>query len=712
MLDTISSPPMIAENHSLLAVLRSLDRLLDRAITQAKLADDPDAVPASYRGLYLHPSEMERALQRQPGESPLQATTLELDEFAQDFGQAIGQSQPLIQLQQLFHLSWVDLALVVIALAPEIDLRYERIYAFLQDDVTRKRPTVELALNLFCDSFINKLKCRAQLTAESPLIRYGILHLTGEAITSFLAYAIKLDEQISRFLLGIPGLDERLHPCCYLLPGRNTPANLPVTANTQDRLDRLIPGLLSTAVPVHLYLQGASGIGKARVAESIAARWGKSVLNVDLTLLLEQPDALPTLLNLMHREACCQNALLYLHGWEAILKREYSSTRQLYLTFVAKFPATLILAGQQPLPAEIAGQLPVVTLALTLPEAAERRVYWQASLTQAGIDLESETVQTLGNHFRLTPEQIDQAIAMATHQSRWVTPKNQIEPELFFRAARQQSSQALTQLAQKVSVKSTWADIVLPPETRTQLQEVCTWAKYQATVLEQWGFDRKLSRGKGITALFSGPPGTGKTMAAEVLAHDLQLDLYKIDLSQIISKYIGETEKNLDRIFSAAHNANAILFFDEADALFGKRSEVKDAHDRHANIEVAYLLQKMEEYEGVAVLATNLRQNMDDAFVRRIQAIIEFPFPDEESRQHLWQVSFPTAAPLHQDVDFGFLAREIKLPGGNIKNISLAACFYAASQGRAISQADLIKAAAREHQKLGRRWQFEPDDGA
>jgi hypothetical protein len=614
MLDTISSPPIIAENHSLLGVLRSLDRLLERAMTQAKLADDLDAVPASYRGLYLHPSEMERALHRQPGESPLQATTIELEEFAQDFGQALGQSPQLMQLQRLFQLSSVDLALVVIALAPEIDLRYERIYAFLQDDVTRKRPTVELALNLLCDSFINKLKCRAQLTADAPLIRYDILHLTGEATAASLAYTIKLDDQISRFLLGIPGLDERLRPCCCLIPKRDgTLADLPLTADAQDHLDSLVAGLLSATPPVHLYLQGASGMGKGQVAESIAARWGKSVLSVDLTLLLEQPDPLPTLLKLLHREACCQNALLYLRGWEAILKYEYSSTRQLCLSFVAKCPVTLILAGQQPLPAEIAGQLQVVTLALTLPEAAERRVYWQASLTQVGIDPEPATVQSLGNHFRLTPEQIEQAVTMASQQSRWAAPSSQIEPELLFRAARQQSSQALAQLAQKVPVKSSWADIVLPPETFTQLQEVCTRVKYQATVLEQWGFERKLSRGKGITALFSGPPGTGKTMAAEVLAHDLQLDLYKIDLSQIISKYIGETEKNLDRIFSAAHNANAILFFDEADALFGKRSEVKDAHDRHANIEVAYLLQKMEEYEGVAVLATNLRQNMDAA---------------------------------------------------------------------------------------------------
>jgi AAA+ superfamily predicted ATPase len=692
----------VAEDYSLLSVLRSLDRLLDHAILQAKQAYENDTIPASYRGLYINQNEIERAMQREPGESPLQGTTVE---FEPQFAEAIRQSKPLAQLQQMFNLSGFDLALVAIALAPEIDLRYERIYAYLQDDVTRKRPTVELALNLLCDSVETKLRRRAHLTSNSPLMRCGILHLAGDvnhAQPSFLAYALKLDEQIVRFLLDIPGLDERLQPFGRLIAPSGTLAQLPVTPETQQCLATLTAQFQSTPQPLRLYLQGPSGMGKRRAAEAIAHQLGKSLLSLDLGLLLDRKEDLTPLLNLFYRASCCQNAVLYLRGWDAILKREYGLMQQLVLAFTAELPSLTILAGQQPLPVEIAGQIEVVTICLSLPDAAQRRAYWQSSLVKAGIDLDVASLNALSDRFRLTPKQIDRAIAGC--QSPWTTA---IEPEVLFRAARQQSSQELAQIAQKVPIKSTWDDIVLLPEPLAQLQEVCNQAKYQSTVLEEWGFDRKLSRGKGVTALFSGPPGTGKTMAAEVLAHDLQLDLYKIDLSQIISKYIGETEKNLDRIFTAAHHANAVLFFDEADALFGKRSEVKDAHDRHANIEVAYLLQKMEEYEGVAVLATNLRQNMDDAFVRRIQAIIEFPFPDEGSREGLWQVAFPPEAPMGRDVDFGFLAREIKLAGGNIKNISLAASFYAASEGCAIGQTHLIKAASREHQKLGRRWQFD-----
>jgi SpoVK/Ycf46/Vps4 family AAA+-type ATPase len=238
-----------------------------------------------------------------------------------------------------------------------------------------------------------------------------------------------------------------------------------------------------------------------------------------------------------------------------------------------------------------------------------------------------------------------------------------------------------------------------------QLHDVCASVKYRHIVFSQWDFERKLALGKGVNILFSGPSGTGKTMAASIVAHELERDLYKIDLSNVVSKYIGETEKNLSRIFREAQASNAILFFDEADALFGKRSEVKDAHDRYANIEVAYLLQKMEEYTGIVILATNLSKNLDDAFARRMQHTIEFPFPDAASRERIWRGMFPAKAPLADDVDFGFLARQFELAGGNIRNIALAAALMAAEEGGqdgAIRMEHLIVATARELQKMGK----------
>jgi SpoVK/Ycf46/Vps4 family AAA+-type ATPase len=230
-------------------------------------------------------------------------------------------------------------------------------------------------------------------------------------------------------------------------------------------------------------------------------------------------------------------------------------------------------------------------------------------------------------------------------------------------------------------------------------------------VFESWGFGRKLSLGKGVNALFAGPSGTGKTMAAEILAGDLGLDLYKIDLSTVVSKYIGETEKNLARIFTEAETSNAILFFDEADALFGKRSEVRDSHDRYANIEISYLLQQMETFEGVAILATNLRKNMDDAFVRRLAFTIHFPFPEADDRLRIWRGTWPAAAPVSSDVDLDFMARRFRLAGGNIRNIALAAAFLAADDGKTVAMPHLIRATRQEFHKMGKacvRTDFEP----
>jgi SpoVK/Ycf46/Vps4 family AAA+-type ATPase len=221
-------------------------------------------------------------------------------------------------------------------------------------------------------------------------------------------------------------------------------------------------------------------------------------------------------------------------------------------------------------------------------------------------------------------------------------------------------------------------------------------------VLSDWGFGAKLSLGKGVNALFAGPSGPGKTMATEIIASELGLDLYKIDLSGVVSKYIGETERNLDRVFSAAEDANAILFFDEADALFGKRSEVRDSHDRYANIEISYLLQKMEEYEGLAILATNLKANLDEAFTRRLAFTIHFPFPDEASRLRIWRGIWPASMSLDSGVDLEFLARQFKLSGGNIKNIALSAAFLAAESNTLVTMSHLLHATGREFQKLGK----------
>jgi SpoVK/Ycf46/Vps4 family AAA+-type ATPase len=260
----------------------------------------------------------------------------------------------------------------------------------------------------------------------------------------------------------------------------------------------------------------------------------------------------------------------------------------------------------------------------------------------------------------------------------------------------------LGQLATKIEPRFDWEDIVLPTDQLALLREIVDTVWGRPVVLDDWGVGRKLASSRGVTVLFAGPPGTGKTMGAEIIAGELGLDIYKIDLSTVVSKYIGETEKNLARVFKEAESSNAILFFDEADALFGKRSEVRDSHDRYANVEISYLLQQMEAYNGLTILATNLRANLDDAFTRRLQFAVDFPFPEEEYRLRIWRTLFPADVPRKADIDFGALARRFKLAGGNIRNVIVSAAYLAAADGGVVGMNHLLHGTRRELQKMGR----------
>jgi SpoVK/Ycf46/Vps4 family AAA+-type ATPase len=274
--------------------------------------------------------------------------------------------------------------------------------------------------------------------------------------------------------------------------------------------------------------------------------------------------------------------------------------------------------------------------------------------------------------------------------------------EHLHQACRVQGGTPASSLARRVEPKHTWDDLILPAPQREQLVALCSQARHGSIVYGTWCFDRKLSLGRSLNALFCGPPGTGKTLAAEVIAADLGLALLKIDLSHVVSKYIGETEKNLRQLFDQAASANAILFFDEADALLGKRSEVKDAHDRYANTETAYLLQKIEEYAGITILSTNLGQNLDDAFTRRMRFIVSFPLPEEADRLRIWQTVWPRELPLAADVDLTAVARKFRLSGGSIRNVALSAAFIAAERVEPVSMRHLMQAIRRELRNMGR----------
>jgi AAA+ superfamily predicted ATPase len=454
------------------------------------------------------------------------------------------------------------------------------------------------------------------------------------------------------------------------------------SGEVQQQLARLLSQWRKTAAPP-VFLWGRPGAGKHTGAQYLAAALYRPLLSMDAAHLTRDSWFA------LRREADLRGALIYLADFDRLDNPA---------AWWARLGEGVIVSGEEPPRALLSP--PPFAIHFPVPDHEHRLFWWKRTLNGQGDTLD---VTDLASQFRLTPGQIDRAAQMA-QQEAWLQHGPVASPtrDNLFAGARGQSNPALSRLALHVKPVYEWDDLVLPPAPLAQLRAIVSQARYTGQVYDSWGFASKLPYGRGLAALFSGPSGTGKTMSASILARTLGLDLYKINLSGVVSKYIGETEKNLDHIFTEAHNANVVLFFDEADALFGKRSEVKDAHDRYANIEVSYLLQRMEEYEGISVLASNFSQNLDEAFTRRMQFVIDFPLPTAADRERIWRNLFPPDAPLAGDVDFGFLAESFELTGGHIKNCVMTAAFAAASQLDTIGMAHLVRAVAIEFNKLGR----------
>jgi SpoVK/Ycf46/Vps4 family AAA+-type ATPase len=322
-------------------------------------------------------------------------------------------------------------------------------------------------------------------------------------------------------------------------------------------------------------------------------------------------------------------------------------------------------------------------------------------------------IKDIANKYNLTAGQIKDIVGTAGTYALWRDMNNAVITQKDIETAcHEHSNQKLSRLAVRVKPKHRWDDLILEDAVKNKLKNLVSMFQHKHVVFDDWGFENKLSLGKGISALFYGEPGTGKTLAAEIIANELTMDMYRVDLASTISKYVGETEKNLDIIFNEAQASNCILFFDEADAMFGKRTEIKDAHDRYANVEVSYLLQKIDEYRGIVIMATNFSSNLDPAFERRLHFSIKFPFPDEQCRLLIWKNIFPKQTPLDENIDFEFLAKKFIISGGNIKNIALASAFYAAesnSKEIKVNMSHIIKACKSEFEKIGRLWDNQLD---
>jgi ATPase family associated with various cellular activities (AAA) len=693
-----------------------LDLLLKRAVIIAREASS-GTEPEEFKGLVVTENEVDDILRTtdlmgEPWEraetkkAELAAIDKELEKRRKQIDARVKASRAkkiqlaLLSLATQFDLSQAEVDILLVALAPELEPRYETLYSYLQNDVTRKHPSVNLALNLICRSEREKLSARGIFSPESPLLYHCILDLADESQDrqpSLLRKFLKIDETIVRFLLDQP--PKTACTATLVTPGEERGA-LEVDHSTAEKLKHLATHLISTKEgPPVIRLIGRSESALRGAAEAFCLTFRRKMLSVELGQITDES----SLARLLRDAQVWQAVLVVQSGEVAALEGDAQHLRQLETLLWSRlrvFKEPVLLLGPPAAFLQVPQEITLWRVEVESLDFEARRQAWNNALGKNASEAETSR---LADTFQFGPRRIHQAINLATSFAALRDPSKP-EPTTadHLDAGRALTAPQVGRFVVQIKPRYTWDDIVLPADKMRQLRSIAAWMGLRRRVHEDWGFGLKLSRGKGLNVLFTGPSGTGKTMAAEILANELSLDLLQIDLSSVVSKYIGETEKNLSAIFREAEQSQALLFFDEADSLFGKRTEVKDAHDRYANIEVNYLLQRVEQYEGVVVLATNLQRNLDDAFLRRIKEVVDFPFPDDKLRARIWRAHFPADAPKADDIDFDFLSSQFKLTGGNIKNIVLSAAFLAAEEARSINMFDLILGTKSELRKEGK----------
>ncbi|MDH4099945.1 MAG: ATP-binding protein [Nitrospirota bacterium] len=613
-------------------------------------------------------------------------------------------------LEQLFLLSAFERDCLLLAAAVELEPGFERLYAYAQDDAGLLLPTPGLALSLFCGNRDEALLNRQAFAPTAPLHRYGLIEWASTGKGGTLTRPFRLDERVLGFLTGRQSTDARIAPVVNMSSGETM--SLVGWQGQSDamvrRIGRFLVDQADQGKRLVIRLRGESDRSRRALADEVCRQVGLPFICARLQDLSGLGLGTAQAIQLFFREALLFSAAACLEvPDEEGVGTQGDVSRQIFRG-IADYSSVTFVSSDAPWlssflnPPEF--NCTLVDIMLPPLDYTMRSRLWEDELatTENGGEISgfaTDLATDLANRFRFGAEQISSVMEKARQAS--VLESRPLMVADIEAACRSLPVHGLENLARKISSPFTWDDIVLPDDALEQIREIAAQFRYRQKVYREWGFEKKMDRGKGICVMFSGPSGTGKTMAAEILANDLGLDLYRIDLSAVVSKYIGETEKNLRRVFDEGEKSQAILFFDEADALFGKRSEVRDSHDRYANIEINYLLQRMESYTGASILATNMRSAIDTAFLRRLRAIVEFPMPDAPHREIIWRKSFPAEAAMN-GIDFRFLAKQFTLSGGNIRNAALNAAFMAASGDGCIGMEHVSRAIKREYAKLGK----------
>ena len=627
---------------------------------------------ANQRHLMAAVGQVRQSLERHSGAAG--AARDEGDEGDQPSGAGLPSPSVLERVCELFGLSPFERDVLLLCAGIELDGSFAELCAAAQGDPGRPYPTFGLALAALKESHWSAL------TPAAPLRFWRLVELGGEGLT---ASPLRIDERVLHALAGVPYLDDRLRG---LIEPVSDGAELPPSHQAlAERIAGFWSGEKSEQQHRTAELFGSDAAAALSISAAAATLLGLPLHRLRAAHLPDAATERAALARLWEREAVLGGGALLVE----LADRDPPEVVRRTVEFIEHVHTPLVVGSGEPLPPTARSSR--IRLAVPPISSAEQRQLWRAAVGENSAVLNG-ALDAVVSQFRLGPDRIHAAAALLG------TSPNGDAGAALWDACRTQARTGLEDLAQRIEPAAGWDDLVLPPAQLGLLREIAIQVRGRATVYERWGWEEKGSRGLGISALFAGPSGTGKTMAAEVLASELRLDLYRIDLSSVVSKYIGETEKNLRRVFDAAEAGGAILLFDEADALFGKRSEVKDSHDRYANLEVGYLLQRMEAYRGLAILTTNLRSALDPAFLRRLRFVVDFPFPDAAARAEIWRRIFPTATPTEQ-LEPDKLAR-LSVAGGNIRNIALHAAFLAADAGEPVRMPHLLRAARGEYAKL------------
>ena len=669
--------------------LRRVDLLLLRAVRRQR-ARPAMRAKGQFWGSVITDDEVD-ALLRAHGEIDYTHTPDGLDDaiaaseaLRNDHNGRIG------RLKKSFNLDGDDTDLVLLSLAPEISAGYGKIFAYLNDNLNQADLTVDLATRVLRTERTQRLALQARLMSGAPLIKNRLLLLNPpDGADTHTSRRVHPSGRLLRWLLE----EEELPTGLGFTPLDVSGAPL-IATDTKDRIDELAQSL-DKAITITVI--GSTAGGREGVAISIARKAERSVVRIDLERCknyLEQPWELI-------RELRMSGALPYVVNIASSQEDPQQKIQVLTLgAALATLPFPVIVGGadRRALSGLLGSDRPSATVKVGRTNLDERIQSWEEHLQKKGWDV-NRAVDLAERFYSVGGTTIDQIMDRAEAESGGLEPND----EVLWEAARECARPEMQGLALHVTPRYRWDDLILPPKIKEQLEDLVNYLAEQETVFHRWGANKIRARGYGIKALFSGGPGTGKTMAAEVIANTLGLDMFRVDTSSVVSRWVGETEKNLREIFDAAEGGSAVILFDEADSLFGSRGDVKQAQDRFANQEVAFLLQRLEVFEGCAILTTNLLDNIDEAFLRRFGAVIEFPNPGVNERIKLWTQSIPPGAPRDPDLDIPKLAKDFNIAGGNIVSAAINACILASSRREPVAMRHVVEAIAREMIKMGKQ---------